>query len=192
MWYDIIMICTKCKQDKDGLLFSNSKSRKNGKRVWCKLCEKTAVKHWHSNNRTKASAYMRKYYKKNKKKIKDYVREYNKNRRHTDLEYRLLINLRRRLHNAIRGYSKSKRTLALLGCSVPELIKYLEKLFKPGMSWDNYGKWHIDHRIPCAYFDFSKIEDQYKCFNYTNLQPLWAQDNLHKSATLISSSNILH
>lgn len=57
------------------------------------------------------------------------------------------------------------------------------------MSWDNYGDWHIDHRKPCSLFDLSKKSEQLKCFNYTNLQPLWAIDNLRKSKTKICIKN---
>ncbi len=49
------------------------------------------------------------------------------------------------------------------------------------MTWDNYGEWHIDHIKPCALFDFTKEEQQRECFHYTNLQPLWAKDNMRKS-----------
>ena len=48
------------------------------------------------------------------------------------------------------------------------------------MSWDNYGDWHIDHIRPCCSFDLSKIEEQEKCFHYSNLQPLWAEENMTK------------
>ena len=68
----------------------------------------------------------------------------------------------------------------LLGCTIQEARNHIEKQFIDGMSWENYGKWHIDHIKPCASFDLTKENDQRKCFHYTNLQPLWAKDNLVK------------
>ncbi len=96
----------------------------------------------------------------------------------------LLSSLRRRLVEAVRqkrGH-KSANTLALLGCTIPELRARLEGLFAPGMSWDNYGPrtWHIDHVKPCAKFDLTQPDQQRACFHYTNLQPLWAEDNILK------------
>ena len=78
---------------------------------------------------------------------------------------------------------KSAKAITLIGCSFPELRQYLEKQFKEGMSWGNYGinGWHIDHLRPCASFDLSKPEEQQKCFHYTNLQPMWASENFSKS-----------
>ena len=67
-----------------------------------------------------------------------------------------------------------------MGCSIEFLKEYLEKQFKSGMNWDNYGEWHVDHIIPCVSFDLSDPEQQKKCFYYTNLQPLWAIENLEK------------
>lgn len=74
----------------------------------------------------------------------------------------------------------------MIGCSIEELKQYLEKQFKEGMTWDNYGEWHIDHIIPCAAFDLTKEEEQLKCFNYTNLQPLWAEENEKKGDKIIN------
>jgi len=78
-------------------------------------------------------------------------------------------------------------TFELLGCSAQELKIWIESKFKPGMTWENYGLhgWHIDHIIPCVSFkDFTKIETQRACFNYKNLQPLWAAENLMKSSKM--------
>jgi hypothetical protein len=50
------------------------------------------------------------------------------------------------------------------------------------MNWENQGEWHIDHILPCASFDLTKEEEQRKCFHYTNLQPLWAKDNMIKGS----------
>jgi hypothetical protein len=80
------------------------------------------------------------------------------------------------------GFYKSNRTLKLLGCSPKFLKEYLESKFTRGMNWSNHGRfgWHIDHIKPCASFDLSKPAEQAKCFHYSNLQPLWWQDNLQK------------
>ena len=89
---------------------------------------------------------------------------------------------RRRLRATITKGCKSAHTLELLGCTVEEFRHHLEQQFEPGMTWDNCHKWHIDHIIPCAYFDLTKEENQRICFNYRNLQPLWARDNSAKQA----------
>ena len=70
--------------------------------------------------------------------------------------------------------------MKLLDCSIPELRLYIESKFQKGMTWDNYGEWHLDHVIPCDTFDLTDSEQQKICFHYTNLQPLWAVDNLKK------------
>jgi signal recognition particle GTPase len=128
--------------------------------------------------------YMRQYYLKNKSKIIQQHKKYQVNKRKIDINFRILDNLRSRLHDALYGYSKSTKTLTLIGCDVKKLRQYLEKQFTKNMSWDNYGKngWVIDHIRPCASFDLSKPEEQRKCFNYTNLQPLWAEENRRKGA----------
>ena len=112
--------------------------------------------------------------------INEYYKKYNKTSRKLDIKFRLMWNLRARLNAAIKKNIKSKRTIELIGCSVDFLKIYLERKFTKGMSWSNYGKWHIDHIKPCSKFDMSKLNEQHKCFNYKNLQPLWAKDNLSK------------
>jgi hypothetical protein len=105
-------------------------------------------------------------------------------RRREALEFRLLAALRNRLCDAIRGKNKSAKTQELLGCTVDELINHLQGQFQPGMNWDNWRHdgWHIDHIIPCSSFDLTDPQQQRKCFHYSNLQPLWAFDNLSKGA----------
>ena len=101
-------------------------------------------------------------------------------------EGRLIISIRSRIAKIIKINQKvkNKRTLELLGCDGKFLKKHLEKQFSKGMSWNNYGEWHVDHIIPIDYFlknhDFNDVEIQKECFNYKNLQPLWATDNLKK------------
>jgi hypothetical protein len=114
----------------------------------------------------------------------------NKRRKIRKLEdpiYKLGCNLRRRTLLALQGRRKHNKTIELLGCTPEFLRKYLESKFAEGMSWDNYGYkgWHVDHIIPCSSFDLSKEEEQRKCFHYTNLQPLWAEDNMKKADKII-------
>lgn len=92
----------------------------------------------------------------------------------------LAKNLRSRMYSALKGACKSFGLLDLLGCSMEQFRRHTEVQFKPGMSWDNYGQWHMDHKKPCVKFDLSKPEEQKACFHYSNLQPLWAEENLAK------------
>lgn len=143
-------------------------------KTYQKRCSKECV------NKHKYKTYGNKY------KSKEYDTEYRRIKIKTDIKFKLKIRLRNRFAKVIKKGKKIKSVLKLLGCSIDYFKnEYLPSLFTEGMSWENYGKWHIDHIIPCASFDFTKIEDQEKCFNYTNLQPLWADDNLKKGAKII-------
>ena len=103
-------------------------------------------------------------------------------------QYQLRKNLSNRIYKAIKEQDSSKdyKTMHLTGCPILQLIKYLESQFEPGMSWENYGQkgWHVDHVKPCASFNLVDPEEQKKCFHYSNLQPLWAQDNLSKGCKI--------
>jgi len=99
-------------------------------------------------------------------------------------EFKLIHNLRSRLRKALKGQSRDKGILVLTGCSAAELKIHLESKFEPGMTWDNYGSWHIDHKIPLNSFDLTDSEQLKVACHYSNLQPLWAEDNLAKSDTV--------
>jgi hypothetical protein len=92
--------------------------------------------------------------------------------------------LRDRIRSALKRKTaeKSQKTIDLIGCSISFLMSYLENKFQKGMAWENQGQWHIDHIIPCASFDLTLSEEQKKCFHYTNLQPLWAKENMSKGS----------
>jgi hypothetical protein len=94
--------------------------------------------------------------------------------------FRVAASVRASLHKALRGERKSAPTFKMLGYSLQELVAHLEPLFLPGMTWDNYGAWHIDHRKPVV--SFSLPDQITECFALANLQPLWARDNLSKGA----------
>ena len=97
---------------------------------------------------------------------------------------KIAANMRSRIRGLlIRASTRKKNhTHELIGCSWYDLKMHLESLFLEGMSWENYGinGWHIDHIIPCNFFDLTKEDEQLKCFHFTNLQPLWAIDNILK------------
>jgi hypothetical protein len=139
-------------------------------------------------NVEKFKKQVRKSYLKHRKKIIAHGVAYTREKRRRDPYFRLIMNLRSRIRHALKGEDKSARSRELIGCTIEELWKQLEKNFKPGMTRENYGHytWHVDHIIPCFSFDLSDPEQQKKCFHYTNLQPLWAFDNLSKGKKIIS------
>lgn len=108
--------------------------------------------------------------------------KYHRERKKIDPEFRLLLACRSRLKSAVRAQEarKHQKTIDLLGCDTAHLKRHLESLWKPGMSWKNHGKWHIDHIKPCSSFNLLIEEEQHRCFHWSNLQPLWRQDNHRK------------
>lgn len=149
---------------------------KDGYSTLCKQCKTN------SKDVTKIRSDCLEYYKKNRDVcIKRNVIHITKKRR-DDPIFRMVHNLRKRVSNAIKSDAgeKATGTMELLGCSVQECRDHLEKQFTEGMTWENYGKWHIDHIKPCAKFKLEDPEEQKKCFHWTNLQPLWALDNIRK------------
>lgn len=99
------------------------------------------------------------------------------------LRIKIGTNLRCRLNKAIKGNFKSGSAVEDLGCSIDEFKAYIESKFKLGMCWENWGRkgWHIDHIIPLSAFDLTNYEQFKKACHYSNLQPLWAKENLSKS-----------
>jgi hypothetical protein len=125
-----------------------------------------------------------KFYQENPEKAKEYHAKYKNKRYKNDENFRIVTLLRNRLGHALKSQSakKSKSAQELAGCSRDELWEHLEKQFKDGMIRQNLGKWHVDHIKPCSLFDLTDPEQQKECFNYKNLQPLWAEENLRKGA----------
>ncbi len=134
--------------------------------------------------KVKKAIYDTNYRKLNKDKIRIRLTKYMRAKRSIDISFKLSQYLRNRIYYALKGNIKSKHTIELLGCSIEQLKSHLEKKFTKGMSWNNYGKWHVDHIKPCASFDLSKASEQRKCFHYNNLQPLWAIENRIKHTTV--------
>lgn len=143
---------------------------------------KEVQKKYRLNNKEKIKEIQKQYRLNNKDKKIKYIKDRLKN----DLNFKLAISLRNRIREVIKNKNckKSIKFIELLGCDVDEARKHLEKQFKEGMTWENHGEWHIDHIIPCASFDLTDPEQQKKCFHYTNLQPLWAKENLSKGCRI--------
>lgn len=203
--------CTGCLKNKTLTSFYKKKGGKLGLDAKCKSCisvyhkqrfqqnkskilksRHDYIKTYRLNNKDYISEYNRNYYTKNKNRIlkhkasPDYrmhQNKYEKEKRKNNISYRILGSLRSRINIAIRKNRgvKNHNTESLLGCNVDFLKNYIAEKFVKGMSWDNYGKWHIDHIKPCSSFDLTKPEQQKLCFHYSNLQPLWAKDNISKS-----------
>lgn len=121
----------------------------------------------------------REYYKKNPRKRRSYKGKSPKRQGSTQ---QVSHNLASRVRFALKRGKKAAHTTELIGCTIACLKIYLESLWQPEMSWDNYGKngWHIDHIRPCTSFDLTDPEQQKECFHWSNLQPLWAKDNISK------------
>lgn len=148
---------------------------------------KAKRKEYYYKNKQKCIESVNNYISNNLLKVRQRQRDHHRKKKSTDASYSILKVLRTRINAALKNKAKKAyKTKELVGCDMATLIKHLESLFLDGMNWDNYGLkgWHVDHIIPCASFDFTDIEQQKKCFHYTNLQPLWWHDNLKKSSKL--------
>lgn len=158
--------------------------RKNAAKIKASrdACPKTA------HTRLQKTEYAREWRKNNAERFREAHRVYAQKKRQTSPEFKIEENLRRRIRGLVTKEQKSGSTLTLLGCTSREFKTYLESLWLPGMSWDNYGvwkeggpmKWHIDHIKPCIAFNLLDPEQQKQCFHYSNMQPLWALDNIRK------------
>ncbi len=174
---------------------SRQKGRDTQKRAYQrnkeKLKEKSRI--YAKSNRQKILVREREWALKNPEKYKA------KNRRH-NIKRKLLVKidgrvrLSTRISNLIRqrlkarfGSKNQKHRKNYLPYTIDELMIHLEKQFSKGMSWKNYGRWHLDHIIPDSFFNYSSVEDDefQKCWALNNLQPLWAVENRRKGAKLL-------
>ena len=149
-------------------------------------------KKYYLQNKEKQKEYRKQYRLRNKDKIRDSQKqyqlqnrkrknEYETNKRKTDINFRLSCNLRSRLQGAIKNKQKNGSAVKDLGCTVEYLKRYLESQFVKGMSWENYGKWEIDHQIPLSKVDLEERENLLQVCHYTNLQIMWKEENIRKS-----------
>ena len=182
-------ICSKCKIEKSIERFCKDKSKKSGYKSQCNLCIYLRTKIYKSKNASILSAKRKKYYEDNKELHNFNSKIYRQNNREklklkqkekyqNNPLYKIKVNVRRRINKVL--HDKTMSSFDIVGCSAEELKIYIEKQFTEGMSWKNYGKfgWHIDHIMP---LDSGKTEEEIvKLCNYTNLQPLWCNENWEK------------
>jgi hypothetical protein len=168
--------CIKCNIVKSLNDFPKRKESKDGRRGHCISCEKHRKKEY----RLKYPNVNKEYILKNIDKFRKYKNHLEKRKRTNDPLYKLKHNLRVRTckYFKITKITKRNKTLSMIGITPIELKNYIEKKFTEGMTWDNYGKWHIDHIIPLN--SVNSEEGIIKLCHYTNLQPLWATDNIRK------------
>lgn len=181
--------CTICELEKNLSEFYKKSASKDGYRSECKECSNTSSRkykrnYYHRNkeniNKEAVSIYLKEYKKENENQIKSWRKNYRDNKFKNDSIYKLSHNIRVLLSINLKklGYAKSKKTESILGCSFEEFKIHIESQFKEGMSWDNHGEWHLDHKTPISW---AKSEEQiYELNHYTNFQPLWAKDNIIK------------
>lgn len=161
--------------------------KKISHKKWCESNKEHVAekyKEWKENNRELYLQYQKEWRFNNKDKIYLEKKEYRNNKYKNDVLYRLSKKIRARIKTALKRNYTSGSAINLLGCSISELKIHLESKFLPNMSWDNYSfyGWHIDHIKPFDAFNLSDPSQQSLACHYTNLQPLWAKDNLSKGA----------
>ena len=182
--------CTKCLEIKDFNFFTPQKEGFMGLKSQCKSCDLVYDKHFQTKTNTraerdktdKAKQYRKKYVAENLNWWRKYEREYRHNRRKEDMFFKIKGNMSGRLSDLINKRNLGATTLELIGCDRETFMSHIEKQFTDGMTWENYGLkgWHIDHILPLSSFDLTIEDEIKKACHYTNLQPLWWEDNLKK------------
>jgi hypothetical protein len=171
-------ICTKCKIEKEDTEFRLSRYKRKSDGVLslnssCKKCESKDALERYKNKEDLTTHKIKK-------------RIYDRNRKielRKDPFWRLKNNISRSVCKYVNNTNSKKggrKTEEIIGVEIEQIRIHLEKHFKPGMTWDNYGEWHIDHIKPQCLFDFTNPEEIKECWNIDNLQPLWASENLSK------------
>lgn len=181
-------VCYKCKIEKELNDFSKDKTRKDGFSNRCKKCQRIYI----LENKDTLKKYYKNYYSIEENLLKRRAQQrarklqrlkYQKDKIKNDINFKIARRLRGRLHKVLNGRYKSGSAVNDLGCTLNYLKKYFDDMFSDGMTWSNYGEWHIDHIRPLCSFDLTDREQFLEACNYKNLQPLWAKDNLYKGGS---------
>ena len=160
--------CKKCKKKKKISEFTTEKSGR--RHIVCLACR---------------AERQERYYAVNRDEVNRRQSERHKRLAATCPEFAVLRRLRCRLRKFVAKKQYKSSTRHTLGIDLEGFLAHLESRFLPTMSWDNMNLWHLDHIKPCSLFDFKNPDEVAKCFHYTNIQPLWAKDNLSKNNRFI-------
>ena len=166
--------CTVCGESKLLSEYHKKKRGKYGRHARCKECTSEKMKAYNQSEARKA--YMKAYSQTEKGKA--YQKAYQKKRYHNDPIFKLHNILSSGFRKWMKGDRKTCRTEQYAGCTYKELLDHLESQFEEGMTWENQGEWHIDHIKAQSRFDPTIEEEAFKCWHYTNLQPMWAEINI--------------
>lgn len=184
--------CKECTKQQRREQYKNNPEYAAEKRRYSKWYRENNLEHcnerdkkYHQMNKDRRNEMTRKWREENKDYELNYRREYRKEY-YKRPEVIIARTHRSRCKDVIIKGKKCDSTINLLGAPIEVVRKHLEEQFVEGMSWENHGEWHIDHIQPCASFDLNDPEQQRECFHYTNLQPLWALDNLRKGSQIIT------
>jgi hypothetical protein len=198
--------CTKCQQAKPLDDFAKNPTGSFGRRGDCKACRRRYCKSWYDDLEQEAKTarhqrdgkaeWQAAYYQRNKERHRvrcdqwaalnrERHKECMRNamrRRRSSAKGRLESNVGGAVYRALRGRKGGSPSFQLLGFTIEDLMAHLERQFREGMTWDNYGQWHVDHIRPLASFSYEKPDDlEFKlAWALTNLRPLWAKDNIAK------------
>ena len=147
---------------------------------------KEKKKIYQEERKEKITKYQTKYQKKYRAKHKKEIATYFRNRWANNHKYRLDKNISRAIGESLNGNKAGRSWEVLVGYTLDDLTKRIEKQFTPGMTWKNYGDWHIDHIIPKVHFNYTTAEhiDFKRCWALKNLQPLWSEDNMKNHCKL--------
>lgn len=142
-------------------------------------------KKWAEQNKEHLSKYIKEYRENNVDKIRQIKRDYERNRKARDPIYKLISNFRTAIYTVLKESNVDKygHYFDILQYTPEQLIRHLELQFKDTMSWDNYGEWHVDHKLPITHFNISEMGDEefMRCWSLDNLQPMWGIENIRKS-----------
>lgn len=175
--------CKKCLIEKPKTEFNKDKYSSDGLRYRCKKCTRNEYRNFYYKNQENEIRRSTDYQIQNINKVRVRRNKQHKKRYRNDILYKLKINVRNRIKHFLKSknFSKIKNgTFNIVGCSPEELKWHLEKQFTKNMSWENHkhNGWHIDHIIP---LDCAKTKEEvYRLSHYTNLQPMWSDDNYEK------------
>jgi hypothetical protein len=148
-------------------------------------------KKWYSENKEKWNEYIKEYREKNKDKIRQIKRNYEKTRKANDPLYKLISNFRTAIYQVLKEnrVDKNQSYFDVLQYTPEQLIVHLEKQFTEGITWENYGEWHVDHKQPISSFNIQEMGDSefMKCWSLENLQPMWGEENIRKSNKIFNN-----